>query len=240
MALTAEIRWFWPHGTPSAFAVWFRGSIHHGCMVGGGRSCTDTHLRWDGHPRWDIRRRGSTISIKAFQSALPEGCDVPPFEGDISLWFDLISKHDPPPGAVPVELIGRRWRRLFDTARRQADEIRLASPGSPDKIQAADVSPRCEVDLAEFEVGDLGERWATFGLTAFGTSDSLAESIRRTAMVLNERRPPPLEDAFAMTLPQWLLGFGASWRHDVAPRHPQPQVRLGQRPPPRGPRAEMT
>lgn len=225
MALTAEIRWFWPHATPSAFAVWFRSSIHHGCMVGGGRSCADTHLRWDGHPRWDIRRRGGTINIKAYQGSLPVGCDAPPFEGDISLWFDLISKHDPPTGAVPVDLVGRRWQRLFDTARRLPVEVRLAAPGSLTKVQPSDVSPRCEVDLAEFEVGAFGERWATFGLTAHGPSESLAESIQRTALVLSERRPPSLEDAFAMTLPEWLLRPGASWRHDVAPRHFQRPLR---------------
>ncbi len=232
MALTAELRWFWPHATPSAFAVWFRGSIRHGCMVGCGRSCTDTHLRWAGHPRWDIRRRGSAISIKAFQSTLPEHCDAPPFEGDISLWFDLISKHDPPIGAVPMDLVGRRWQRLFDTVRRQPIEVRLAARASIAKVQAPDFSPRCEVDLAEFEVGAFGERWATFGLTAHGPSDSLADSIQRTALVLSERRPPSLEDAFAMTLPEWLLRPGASWRHDAAPRHFQRPLVNDHRAPP--------
>ncbi|HEX5684204.1 MAG TPA: hypothetical protein VFY73_09220 [Ideonella sp.] len=200
-------------------------------MVGGGRSCADTHLRWEGHPRWDIRRRGASISIKAYQTSLPEACNAPPFEGDVSLWFDLISKHDPPPDAVPVDLIGRRWQRLFDTAGRQPVEIRMAAPGAAAKVQAADVSPRCEVDLAEFEVGAFGERWATFGLTAHGPSDSLAESIRHTAVVLGERRPPSLEDAFAMTLPEWLLRPGASWRHDIPLLRFRRPVRPEHRPP---------
>ncbi|WP_374568269.1 hypothetical protein [Ideonella sp.] len=219
MALTAEIRWFWPHATPSAFAVWFRSSLHHECMVGGGRSYTDTHLVWEGHPRWDIRRRSGSISVRAHQTSVPDGCDVAPFQGEIALWFDLISQHEPPSGAVPVDLAGRHWIRVFDTGDRQLREIRQMASGWPTKLMPVDAGPHCQVDLAEYELGDFGERWATFGLTATGPGETLAASIRRTAAVLNERRPPALEDAFVTTLPQWLLSLSPFWRHGAALRH---------------------
>ncbi|MEK8034038.1 hypothetical protein AACH06_24710 [Ideonella sp. DXS29W] len=219
MALTAEIRWFWPHATPSAFAVWFRSSVHHGCMVGGGRSCTGTHLPWDGHPRWDIRRQGGSISVRAHQTTLEDGCRLPPFGGDITIWFDLISKHEPPPGAVPVDVVGRRWLRQFDTSGVACTEIRLGGVSSAPPQPGPHDSPSCLADLAEFELGDFGGRWATFGLTAFGPADTLAASINATAGLLRERHPPDLEDAFVTTMPQWILSLSPFWRHSAALRH---------------------
>lgn len=231
MALTAEIRWFWPHATPSAFAVWFRSSVHHGCMVGGGRSCTGTHLPWDGHPRWDIRRQGGSISVRAHQTSVQNGCDVAPFEGDIALWFDLISKHEPPPGSIPVDLVGRRWLRLFETGERRAREVRMASGGWSAPAPAQAEGPHCQVDLAEYELGDFGGRWGTFGLTAFGPNETLVESIRATALLLKERRPPDLEDAFVTTLPQWILSLSPFWRNSAALRHARSTMRADQRGP---------
>lgn len=230
MALTAEIRWFWPHATPSAFAVWFRSSVHHDCMVGGGRSLTGTHLPWDGHPRWDIRRQGASINVRAQQASVPDGCDVSPFQGEVGLWFDLISRHEPPPGTIPVDLVGRRWLRLFDTGERRIREVRLASGGWSSPEQTLPDGPRCQVDLAEYELGEFGGRWGTFGLTASGPHETLVDSIRATARVLKERRPPDLEDAFVTTLPQWILSLSPFWRHSAALRHARASSQAEHRP----------
>lgn len=230
MALTAEIRWFWPHATPSAFAVWFRSSLHHDCMVGGGRSLTGTHLPWDGHPRWDIRRQGGSISVRAQQASVPNGCEVPPFHGEVTLWFDLISRHEPPPGTIPVDLVGRRWLRLFDTGEGRVREVRLASGGWSSPGQTLPEGPRCQVDLAEYELGEFGGRWGTFGLTAFGPNETLVESVRATAEVLKARRPPDLEDAFVTTLPQWILSLSPFWRNSAALRHARSASKTEHRP----------
>jgi hypothetical protein len=193
MRTTAERRWFWGKTEADPLRRWFLDSDVHHCEAVGGDVRTDTYLADVNQAELGIKLRGSGVGveIKGLVSVLDDGCHEAPFDSPIELWTKWASDVLSLTHAPLILVRKRRWLRKFDTI--GVEVTRDADP------------PRQGCTAEYTEVSAQGSpAWATLGFEAFGSIETLADSVRRAAGRMAERKPPAVGPGWRASYPAWL------------------------------------
>lgn len=202
MQISAEIRWFWREA-PAGLAEWFHSAEVHGCAAGGGSVRSDQYLRDPGQTELGIKRRGGKtgVEVKGLVAKRWEASSGAPFAGDLQLWGKWSSDEIALADGRLVATGKTRWLRKFATAGARAEEVELREDEKPRSGKLPDQG--CNVELTEVRLAN-GDAWWTLGFESFGPVETLAESVRATAALLAERRPPELNGGLVASYPAWL------------------------------------
>ena len=209
MEVAAEIRWFWQGVGPRELKEWFTSPCVYTCPAGGGNVRTDAYLPDPEQAELGIKLRGTKagVEVKGLVATRSEGCHNYPFIGQIEIWTKWSS------AALSLSVEGlvlvkkRRWLRKFDCtgpAFREValdlEELPIGTCHLPDK--------GCNVEYTEISGTRIGS-WVSFGFEAFGTLDTVAVCLRRTAAQLSLLQPPALAGGWNASYPTWLQRIAA-------------------------------
>lgn len=204
MQVSAEVRWFWAGRPPLGLKEWFIDSKDHGCVAGGGGTRTDYYLPERHQAELGIKRRGGGgkgIEVKGLVATAGKVARGP-FSGPIELWTKWTSTSLRLTREGAVRTRKRRWLRKFDTTGARPREIALNAEELP--LDSKKRPARgCNVELTKVTLSD-GTVWWTLGFEAFGTLDTVPESLKTAAKVLSAREPPELGQGLLASYPAWL------------------------------------
>jgi len=196
MQTTAECRWFWRQTEAGPLGRWFLDGDVHGCEAVGGDARSDAYLADVTQAELGIKLRGSGpgVEIKGLVSVLDNGCHDAPFEGPIELWTKWVSNVLTLAQSPLISVRKRRWLRKFDTI--DATVLEITRHVDP---------PRqgCTMEYTEI-LAEGSQAWVTLGFEAFGSMETLADSVRRTAGRMVERNPPAISPGWRASYPVWL------------------------------------
>ena len=204
MLVSGEIRWFWP-SEPTGLGDWFRARQgNHPCDAGGGGDRIDEYLTDPAQSELGIKHRGKDpgSDVKGLVVRDWGQCEVKPFTGTIELWTKWSSKTLRIPSELVVVTTKTRWLRKFDTSRLPPIEISLDDSEQPINKQRPIYG--CNVEFTK--VTTPGEAdWWTFGFEAFGTIETVTQSLVAAATELSTRRPAGLQGGTPNSYASWLM-----------------------------------
>jgi hypothetical protein len=201
MLVSAELRWFWKDAPPRGLEAWYRSGPF---PPGGGSLRRDEYLLEPLQTELGLKKRGGDhgVDVKGLVSigtALPK-----PFAGRIELWTKWVSTALSIDHLPRVVVAKTRWLRKFDTA---GPDVRELALGPDEQLLDRSKSPPdrgCLVELVSIQLGDSAAPWSALAFESFGPLDSVQESLRRTALHVAQRTPPPLEEGLQLSYAEWL------------------------------------
>jgi hypothetical protein len=206
MEVSAELRWFWHGGGPSALAEWFCDDGRHGCRAGGGRWRGDDYLRDPRQPELGIKRRGGGTGVE-IKGLVAVGAEVSavPFAGRLEVWTKWTSSSLALPDDATVRIEKRRRLRKFDTSTGSPTETALDENEAPLAPVTGTLERGCIVELTEVQLRDRGDVWWTLGFESFGRLTTVEDDVRLVAATLAARNPPGLDGWSRASYPEWLI-----------------------------------
>jgi hypothetical protein len=206
MQISAEIRWFWENSPPAGLESWFHTSRF---PPGGGSSPPrlDEYLLDPGQFEIGLKKRGVVkkgIEIKGLVKTVAQPIQIGPFTGHIQVWTKWTSESLRLDGMLTVKTYKLRWLRKFDTAGATIRELVLDKNEA--LVNAEDDLPvqGCNVELTTVSLKENGPKWWTLGYEAFGTLESVEQSLWRTLNHLVGSNIAPFQVGLELSYPAWL------------------------------------
>lgn len=205
MHVSAEIRLFWHEEPPRGFKEWLLGTGPHGTAVGGGNTRVDEYLSDPEQSELGLKVRGDKtgVEVKGLIAVIRDDLRVSPFRGPIELWAKWTSEVLQFNSVPTVSTEKQRWLRMFDTSMITPVELPLDSDEQPLRGQLLPVRG-CHVELAKVRLLPTEDIWWTYGFEAFGTLETVENSLRAVAKVLAARHEPALGHPLVASYPAWL------------------------------------
>ena len=193
MQVSAEIRWFWPE-EPTAVVDWFHDRTIHRLSPGQEDERIDCYLHDANQDELGLKVRGNKpgIECKGLVARTSIGVETGPFAGPLEIWCKWSSTSLKIPANQLVCVSKRRAVRKFDTAHGAIEVEFDRRPGTG-----------CNVELTELTLPN-GTRWWSLGFEAFGSLESVTQSVVRTAAELSSHSAPALLNAVQASYPAWL------------------------------------
>ncbi|MER2623209.1 MAG: hypothetical protein ABTS22_04640 [Accumulibacter sp.] len=209
MHVSAETRLFWHEEPPRGFKEWFLGTGSHGTAVGGGSIRVDEYLSDPTQPELGLKVRGSAtgVEVKGLIAVIQDDLRVSPFAGPIELWAKWTSEVLQLDSVPTISTEKQRWLRTFDTTVITPVDIPLDSDEQPLRGTVLPVRG-CNVELVKVRLLPTEETWWTYALEAFGTLETVENSLRTVAKILIARHEPALGNPLVASYPAWLSACG--------------------------------
>ena len=199
MLVSAELRWFWSGGLPSAVEAWFRNAPF---PPGGGRPRTDEYLVDRSQIELGVKKRGTKAGVEVKGLVAPRRTVSVPFSGQVQIWSKWTSDALTIDNLPRVAVEKTRWLRKYDTSGPELVEIELDDEErprrSPDKLPERG----CHFELVLLRVNRASTPWASVGFEAFGELSTVEDSLERTLkQVASETHLPAGRE---LSYPAWL------------------------------------
>jgi len=217
MLVSAEIRWFWAD-LPPGLESWFRA----GPFPPGGGSLPprlDEYLLDPGQLELGLRKRGlikKGIEVKGLVTTIAQPVQIGPFTARLQVWTKWTSESLRLEGMTTVKTYKVRWLRKFDTSGVNIRELPLDKDEA--LVNKEDDLPvlGCNVELTSVSLKEGGAKWWTLGYEAFGTLESVDQSLRRTFDHIAVSNAVPLQGGFELSYPAWLNSQLSTNRDKIA------------------------
>lgn len=200
MLNSAEVRWFWRDMLAPGLESWFRSGKPD---AGGGTPRTDEYLVDDRQRELGMKKRAGTSGIEikglvAVRPPLPE-----PFSARVQIWTKWTSQ------ALTIDHLPRkvvrktRWLRKYDTG---GSDIRELALDADERLRDSLAAPEhgCQLELVALTIDGSADRWWSVGFEAFGTLDTVEDSLRRTIAFVRPLAGEALAGGLELSYPDWL------------------------------------
>jgi hypothetical protein len=200
MALTSELRWFYPGFPPEAIARWFETQCPQQGPVNP-ETRDDLYLFTPDCDYLNIKWRQERLEIKWRQAEWDSVQFGDCLSGNLETWQKCACEELTPTMPGDAEAKGT-WVRVSKRRSQRFYQVQNATiePIGGDRP----ISQGCSLELTQLAIAD--QPWWSLALEAFGPTNTLIDTLKATATVLSTSYPPefPLTPAASFAYPHWL------------------------------------